>query len=91
MALFPGIAGDFSAASDAGMQDVLVDALREDRRAMLRNDARGSFLIIAVAAAVLLWIYGKKEHFARAGRSYIAAESSDFSFFSTFSAWASAI
>ena len=72
MALFPGIAGDFSAASDAGMQDVLVDALREDRRAMLRNDARGSFLIIAVAAAVLLWIYGKKEHFARAGRSYIA-------------------
>ena len=72
MALFPGIAGDFSAASDAGMQDLLVDALREDRRAMLRNDARGSFLIIAVAAAVLLWIYGKKEHFARAGRSYIA-------------------
>lgn len=72
MALFPGIAGDFSAASDAGMQDVLVDALREDRRAMLRNDARGSFLIIAVAAAVLLWIYGKKEPFARAGRSYIA-------------------
>ncbi len=72
MALFPGIAGDFSAASDSGMQDVLVDALREDRRAMLRKDARGSFLIILVAAAVLLWVYGKKVPFVRTGRAYIA-------------------
>ncbi len=71
MALFPGIAGDFSAASDAGMQDVLVDALREDRMAMLRNDARGSFLLIVVAAAVLLWIYGKKP-FAHIGRTAVA-------------------
>ncbi len=67
MALFPGIAGDFSAASDAGMQDVLVDALREDRRAMLRNDARSSFIIILVASAVILLIYGNKP-FARLGK-----------------------
>ncbi len=67
MALFPGIAGDFSAASDAGMQDVLVDALREDRRAMLRNDARSSFLLILIASAVILLIYDKKP-FARLGK-----------------------
>lgn len=72
MALFPGIAGDFSAAGDAGMQDVLVDALRDDRRTMLRNDARGSFLIILVATAVLLWVCGKKGAFARSGGRLIA-------------------
>ena len=71
-ALFPSLAGDFSSASDAGMQDILVDALREDRKAMLRKDAHISFLLIIVSAAILLWVYGKKEPFVKAGRGYVA-------------------
>ncbi len=72
MALFPGIAGDFSAASDAGMQDVLADALREDRRAMLRHDALVNCVLILLSSTILLWVYGKKEPFVRTGRAYIA-------------------
>lgn len=72
MALFPGIAGDFRAAGDAGMQDVLVDALREDRRAMLRHDALVNGYLVLLSAAVLLWVYWKKEPFVRAGRAYVA-------------------
>ncbi len=53
--LVPGIAGDFSAASDAGMQDVLVSALQADRRMLLRNDALSGFLLITVSFAFLLW------------------------------------
>lgn len=70
--LFPSLAGDFSSASDAGMQDILVDALREDRKAMLRKDATASFILISVAAVLLLWVYGKKEPFVRTGRGYAA-------------------
>ena len=72
MALFPGLAGDFTSASDAGMQDILVDALREDRRAMLRHDALMSLYIILLASVMLLWIYWKKEPFVRTGRGYVA-------------------
>ena len=56
MALFPGLAGDFTSASDAGMQDILVDALREDRRAMLRHDALISLCVISLASVILLWV-----------------------------------
>ena len=38
-AVAPGIAGDFSGGSDGRMQDVLVDALRTDRRHLLAADA----------------------------------------------------
>ena len=72
MALFPGLAGDFTSASDAGMQDILVDALREDRRAMLRHDALVSLYVILLASVMLLWIYWKKEPFVRTGRGYVA-------------------
>ena len=53
--LFPGLAGDFTAASDAGQQDILVDAFRADRRMLLRQDALGSFLWISGAFALLWW------------------------------------
>lgn len=53
--LFPGLAGDFTAASDAGQQDILVDAFRADRRMLLRQDALGSFLWISGAFALLCW------------------------------------
>ncbi len=71
MALFPGLAGDFSSASDAGMQDILVGALKQDRMAMLRRDARSSFILIVLASAVILMIYGKKP-VARLGRASLA-------------------
>ena len=51
--LFPGIAGTFSGASDAGQPDVLIDALAADRRYLLIMDALRSLLFIAAAFGVL--------------------------------------
>ncbi len=70
-ALFPGLAGDFSAASDQGMQDILTDALREDRRAMLRKDAFRSLTFVVLAAILILWSTRAKGPFAAKGRTYI--------------------
>ncbi len=76
--LFPSLAGDFSSASDAGMQDVLVRALRADRRALLKADAFVSFLLILATAGLLRWAMspkGQTEHakaFAGFGRMQIA-------------------
>ena len=59
--LFPGIAGDFTAASDAGQQDILVEAFRADRQMLLKQDALTSFLLIGAAFALILWAaLGKK-------------------------------
>ena len=54
-ALIPTLAGDFSSASDAGQQDVLVEAFQADRIALLRQDALMSFFLIAVSWGFLLW------------------------------------
>ena len=54
-ALIPTLAGDFTAASDAGQQDVLVEAFQADRIALFRQDAWMSFFLIAVAWGFLLW------------------------------------
>ena len=54
-ALIPSLAGDFTAASDAGQQDVLVEAFQADRIALLRQDALVSFILIAVSWGLLLW------------------------------------
>ena len=54
-ALIPTLAGDFTAASDAGQQDVLVEAFQADRIALLRQDALMSFFLIAVSWVFLLW------------------------------------
>ncbi len=48
-AAFPGIAGSFTGASDAGYPDVLVDALAADRRHLLSADALRSALFVAAA------------------------------------------
>lgn len=53
--LIPTLAGDFTSASDAGQQDVLVEAFQQDRIALLRQDALVSFFLIAVAWGLLLW------------------------------------
>ena len=57
--LFPGIAGTFSGASDAGQPDVLIDALAADRRYLLVMDALRSLLFIAAAFGVLWWAFSK--------------------------------
>ena len=53
--LIPTLAGDFSSATDAGQQDVLVEAFQADRIALLRQDALISFFLIVGAWALLLW------------------------------------
>ena len=55
--LFPGLFGSFSAASDAQMQDVLVDALVKDRMAIFKADALSSLLLVLVSACLLYWAY----------------------------------
>ena len=54
-ALVPTLAGDFTSASDAGQQDVLVEAFQADRIALFRQDAWMSFFLIAVVWGGLLW------------------------------------
>lgn len=54
-ALFPGLAGDFSSASDAavfGGNEQLIKALQDDRRSLLRSDAFRSLIFIVLAAGV---------------------------------------
>ena len=57
--IFPGIAGDFSSASDAQMHPELVTALQKDRASLLSHDAMISFWLIIFAYVLILWAYGK--------------------------------
>lgn len=69
--IFPGIAGSFTGAADAGQPDVLVQALIADRQTLLFGDALRSFCLITVAFALIFWAYRAKEPFAAKGRMYI--------------------
>ena len=75
----PGLFGSFSGASDAQMQDVLVDALVKDRIALFRKDAAMSLILILGAALLLLWAASPKgqtahaKEFAGVGRRFLAA------------------
>lgn len=71
-ALIPGIAGSFVSSSDSQIQDVIADAIRQDRRSLLRADAWRSFILIAISAIAILWSYGKKDTFVVSGRLRIA-------------------
>ena len=77
--LAPGLFGSFSGASDEGMQEILVDALVQDRITLFRQDALLSLVLILASAALLFWAYmpkGQTEHakaFAGFGRRQIAA------------------
>ena len=51
MALFPGLAGGFTAKMDAQLPEWLSECLIEDRRAMLKSDAWRSLCFILFAAA----------------------------------------
>lgn len=56
----PSIAGSFSGRSDEQMQNVLVEALKEDRRHLLVNDAMWSGIFILATFFILLWSYSGK-------------------------------
>ncbi|WP_319500556.1 YfhO family protein [uncultured Draconibacterium sp.] len=64
-AVIPGLAGDFTAASDArllqaGWPEQLLDALQADRKMVLQKDAFRTFIFVALAAGVL-WAFWKKK------------------------------
>jgi len=59
--IMPGIAGNFSGPTDArlvqaGWPDQLLEALRSDRRMVLRTDAFKAFVFVSLAAGVI-WLY----------------------------------
>ena len=77
--LAPSLFGSFSAPSDAGMQDILVEALEKDRVMLFKADALRSLFLILGSALLLFWAYlpkGQTNHakaFAGYGRKWVAA------------------
>lgn len=62
-ALFPGLAGDFSSATDAavfGGNEQLIRALQDDRRSLLRADAFRSLIFILLTAGVFFAAWKRK-------------------------------
>ena len=63
LALFPGLAGDFSSATDAavfGGNEQLIRALQDDRRSLLRADAFRSLIFILLTAGVFFAAWKRK-------------------------------
>ena len=59
-ALIPGLAGSFAGASDSSLPGVLAETLAEDRAGLLKADAFRSFVLISIAAVLILWsVYSK--------------------------------
>ena len=56
-ALVPGIAGSFTGNVDQGQPDILVNALKADRRALLAGDAWMSFFLLCLTLVLFLWAY----------------------------------
>ena len=56
-AAIPSIAGSFSGSSDSGMQDILVNALKADRKHLLVTDALWSAILILASFGLILWGY----------------------------------
>ena len=56
-ALVPSMAGSFSGRGDAQMQDIIVDALKADRRHLLSSDALWSMILIVATFGLILWAY----------------------------------
>ena len=72
--LVPSLFGTFEGPSDGGMQDVLVEALVQDRIALFRADALMALALIGVSALLLLWAcLAKEDAKARFGRKWLAA------------------
>ena len=60
--LMPGIAGTFTGSSDAGMNEILVDALVADRATLLKKDAIRSIFFISCVFALILWAFRKAKN-----------------------------
>ena len=71
--LAPTLFGTFSAASDAGMQDILADALIRDRIALFRKDAATAFFLVAATFVLLWWACLPKQEGTSSRRMYAAA------------------
>ena len=79
-ALIPGIAGTFVSASDAGMNEMIVETLAADRASLLVKDAFRSLLLITCVFLLIVWAYktpkvdavGKNGSFVLKGRMAIA-------------------
>ena len=79
--LIPGIAGTFTGASDAGMNEMIVDALAADRQTLMTKDAIRSLILISCVFGLLVWAFrtpktdatGKNGSFVLKGRLAIAA------------------
>ncbi len=56
-ALIPSVAGSFSGRADAQMQDIIVDALKADRKHILSVDALWSMILIVITFGLILWAY----------------------------------
>ena len=80
-AIIPGIAGTFVGASDAGMNEMIVDALAADRQTLLVKDALRSLVLISCVFLLIVWAYktpktdavGKDGSFVLKGRTVIVA------------------
>ena len=80
-AFAPGIAGSFTSASDAGMNEMIVDALAADRETLLVKDALRSMVLITCAFLLIVWAYktpkadavGKNGSFVLKGRTSVVA------------------
>ena len=79
--LIPGIAGTFTGASDAGMNELIVDALAADRQTLMTKDAIRSLILISCVFGLLVWAFrtpktdaaGKNGQSVLKGRMTIAA------------------
>ncbi len=80
-AFAPGIAGSFVGACDAGMNEMIVEALAADRASLLVKDALRSLLLITLVFLLIVWAYrtpkvdavGPEGSFVLKGRMTIAA------------------
>ncbi len=57
-AVVPSVAGSFSGRADAQMQDIIVDALKADRRHLLSVDALWSMILIVITFGLIVRAYG---------------------------------
>lgn len=79
--LVPGIAGTFQGSSDAGMNEMIVEALSADRQALMVKDAVRSLLLVSCIFIMLIWAFrtpkqdavGKNGSFVLKGRMSIVA------------------
>ena len=71
-AVIPSIAGSFSSGSDSRMQDILVDALKVDRRHLLVSDALWSMVLILLTFGLILWGYSTPKKEPKTSRRNVA-------------------